>query len=137
MMKTTRKKLIAVSIISWGACLVTVLGAIFVSDDWTIGVPDLVGAASATLMASGVVIALLYAPGLFWLRRRQGGCRPALWFPLACALVFNAPIFLTTALMAGKSMVVAEAFIFMAAFLVLGAAFGLGFVWIYREETFP
>ena len=136
-MKTTQRKLIAVSFISWGACLVTILAAIFVSDDWTIGFPDLVGAASATLAASAVAIALLYAPGLFWLRRRQGGCRPVLWFPLACAVIFNAPIFLITAVMAGKSLVVTEAFIFMAAFLVLGAAFGLGFVWTYREETFP
>ena len=136
-MTTTRKKLIVVSFISWGACLLTVLGAIFISDDWTIGVPDLVGAASTTLVASAVVIMLLYVPGLFWLRRRQGGCTPALWFPLACALVFNAPIFLITALMAGKSMVVVEALIFVIAFLVLGTAFGLGFVWTYREETFP
>jgi hypothetical protein len=137
MMKTTRMKLITVSIISWAACLVTVLAAIFVSDDWTIGVPDLVGAASVTLVTAAVAIALLYAPGLFWLRRRQGGCKPVVWFPLASALVFNSPIFLITALMAGKSLVVAEAFIFMAAFLVLGAAFGLGFVWTYREESFP
>ena len=136
-MMTTRKKLIGVAFISWGACLITVLSAIFVSDGWTISVPDLLGAASSTLVASAVVIVLLYTPGLFWLKRRQGGCRPASWFPLACALVFNAPIFLITALMAGKSMVVVEAFIFMAAFLVLGAAFGLGFVWTYREESFP
>jgi len=137
MMKTTRKKLIVVSFIAWGACLVTVLAAIFVSDGWTIGVPDLIGAASATIVTSAVAIALLYAPGLFWLRRRQGGCKPVMWFPAASGVVFNSPIFLITALMAGKSLVVAEAFIFMAAFLVLGAAFGLGFVWTYREEAFP
>ena len=136
-MTITRRKLIAVSFISWVACLITVLAAIFVSDDWKIGVPDLVGAASVTLVASAVAIVLLYAPGLYWLKRRQGGCKPALWFPLACALVFNAPVFLITALMAGRSLVVVEAFIFMVAFLVLGTAFGLGFVWAHREETFP
>jgi hypothetical protein len=48
-MKTTRKKLIGVAFISWGACLSTVLSAIFVSDDWTISVRDLIGAASSTL----------------------------------------------------------------------------------------
>jgi hypothetical protein len=133
-MSTTRKKMIAVALCSWLACLMTVLAAIFVFDGWTLSIPDLIGATTVTLAASLLTIALLYAPGLFWLRRRQGGCEPAHWFPLSAALILNAPLFLISALMAGRSMVVTEAFIFMAAFVVLGATFGLGFVLVYRDE---
>lgn len=136
-MQKNRKKLIAVSAISWFACLATVMIAIFIVDGWTLSIPDLVGATSATLAASLLVIVLLYLPGLFWLRRRQGGCEPAIWFPLMSALVLNAPMFLITAIMAGRALVVAEAFIFMFAFIVLGAVFGFGFVWTYREGDFP
>ena len=136
-MKKSGKKLIVVWLISWLACLGTVLGAIFILDGGSLGVPDLVGATGATFVVSLVVVALVYIPGLRWLKRRLGGCSPAVKFPLMCGLVLNAPVFLITALMAGRALVVAEAFIFMVAFMVLGAAFGLGFVWTYREETFP
>jgi hypothetical protein len=135
-MEKSRKRLIGVAAISWFACLTTVLFAIFIIDGWALSVPDLLGATSATLAASFLVIVLLYLPGLFWLKRRQGGCEPAIWFPLMCALVLNAPMFLLTAIMAGRSLVVAEAFIFIFAFMVLGAVFGFGFVWTYREDTF-
>ena len=136
-MMTPRWKLLTVSILSWVACVATVLSAMLVLEAGRIAVPDIIGAASATFAGSLVVITLLYLPGLFWLRRRHGGCAPVLHFPLTCAFVLNAPIFILAAVMAGGASVVAEAIIFMAAFLVLGASFGFGFVWSYRNTNFP
>ena len=127
-------KLFVAAIVAWLACLSVVLAAVFVIDGWKLGVADLTGAAGATLLVSVFVITVLYTPGLFWLRRRMGGCSPAIRFPLMSALVLNAPIFLITALLAGKALVVIEAFVFAGGFIVLGAAFGLGFVWSCREN---
>jgi hypothetical protein len=133
-MAISNTKLLLAAIFAWVACLTTVLTAIFIIDGGTLGIPDLTGAAGATLLVSVFVITLLYIPGLFWLRRRMGGCSPAIRFPLMSSLVLNAPIFLITGLLAGRALVVTEAFVFVGGFIVLGAAFGLGFVWSCREN---
>jgi hypothetical protein len=83
-----------------------------------------------------VIFTVLYAPGLFWLRRRLKGCEPAIFFPLASALFLNAPLFMTLALMAGRKMVASEAILFASGFLTMGLMFGLGFIWSYRDKAF-
>ena len=55
---------------------------------------DIKGATITPLIVTALVFSLAYAPSLFWLRKRLGGCRPALVFPLASAIVLNLPVFL-------------------------------------------
>lgn len=96
---------------------------------------DLLGFGGMSLIASVFVFTVLYAPGLFWLRRRLRGCEPAILFPLASALFLNAPLFMLLALLAGRKMVASEAILFASGFLTMGLVFGLGFIWSYRDKT--
>jgi hypothetical protein len=105
----------------------------FIYDELSLA--DFVGFAGMSLIASVVVFTLLYAPGLFWLRRRLNGCEPAIFFPLAAALFLNAPLFMALALLAGRKMVASEAILFASGFLTMGLMFGLGFIWSYREKA--
>jgi hypothetical protein len=77
---------------------------------------------------------LAYAPSLFWLRRRLGGCRPVALFPVVSALVLNLPVFLIGILAIGRTLDAAEAFAFIGAFVLMGTAFGLAFVWKYQNR---
>ena len=132
-----RNKLIRIviaALASW-ASGVAVIAAIsyFVYDE--LSVADFLGFAGMSLIASAVVFTVLYAPGLFWLRRRLRGCEPAIFFPLASALFLNAPLFMALALLAGRKMVSSEAILFASGFLTMGLMFGLGFIWSYRDKA--
>jgi hypothetical protein len=96
---------------------------------------DVLGFGGMSLIASVFVFTVLYAPGLFWLRRRLRGCEPAILFPLASSLFLNAPLFMLLALMAGRKMVASEAILFASGFLTMGLVFGLGFIWSYRDKA--
>lgn len=88
-----------------------------------------------SLLISALLFSLAYAPSLFWLRKRLGGCRPAAVFPLVSALVLNVPVFLIGIFAIGRTLVVTEAFAFIGAFALMGTVFGLGFVWNYSDRT--
>lgn len=128
-------RIIIAALASWASGL-AVISAVsyFVYDELSLA--DFLGFAGMSLIASMVVFTVLYAPGLFWLRRRLKGCEPAIFFPLASALFLNAPLFMTLALMAGRKMVASEAILFASGFLTMGLMFGLGFIWSYRDKTF-
>jgi len=96
---------------------------------------DIKGATITSLIVTALVFSLAYAPSLFWLRKRLGGCRPALVFPLASALVLNLPVFLIGILAVGRTLAVSEALALISAFLLMGIAFGLGFVWNYQDRA--
>jgi hypothetical protein len=96
---------------------------------------DFIGIGVLSLVASLLVFFLLYTPGLLWLRRRLGECKPAIYFPLAAALPLNLPIFLLIGLLyqfAG-AFATGEAMLFLCQFMVAGAVFGAGFVWQYQK----
>jgi hypothetical protein len=46
-----------------------------------------------SLITVALIFSLAYAPALCWLRKQLGGCRPAVLFPLASAVVLNLPGF--------------------------------------------
>ena len=97
---------------------------------------DIKGVTVMSLIIAALLFSLAYAPSLFWLRNRLGGCRPAAIFPVASALVLNLPVFLIGILAIGRTLAPTEAFAFIGAFVLMGTAFGLGFVWNSRTERY-
>jgi hypothetical protein len=95
---------------------------------------DIKGATITSLLIAALLFSLAYAPSLFWLRKRLGGCRPAALFPVASALVINLPVFLIGILAIGRTLGPAEAFAFIGAFVLMGTAFGFAFVWNYQNR---
>lgn len=131
----TFMKLIAISIGSWLLGLAAILLTFLWIEGAGLSMADVKGAVVLSLIISALIFSLAYAPSLFWLRRRLGGCRPAAIFPVASALILNVPVFLIGILAIGRTLVATEAFAFIGAFILMGTAFGLGFVWNYQDRT--
>ena len=117
-------KLISISLVSW------LLGLLLLMSLF-----DINSATVTTLIVTALLFSLAYAPSLSWLRRRMGGCRPALVFPLASAVVLNLPVFLIEILAIGRTLAPADALACIVAFLLMGTVFGLGFVWNYQNTA--
>src|ERR1044071_3169103 len=117
-------KLISISLVSW------LLGLLLLMSLF-----DISSATVTSLIMTALLFSLAYAPALSWLRRRMGGCRPALLFPLASAIVLNLPVFLIQVLAIGRTLAPAEALACIGAFLLMGTVFGLGFVWNYQDAA--
>jgi len=96
---------------------------------------DIKGATFTSLVVAALLFSLAYAPSLFWLRRRLGGCKPAAIFPLVSALLLNLPVFLIAILAINRTLAPAEALAFIGAFILMGTTFGLGFVWNYQDRA--
>lgn len=126
-------KLISISLGSWLLGLSVLLLTFFVVEGETLTRTDIRSATITSLIIVALLFSLAYAPSLFWLRKRLGGCRPAALFPLASALVLNLPVFLIGILAIGRTLRTGEAFAFIGAFVLMGTAFGLGFVWKYQS----
>ncbi len=127
-------KLISISLGSWLVGLLALLLTFVVVGGESLTAADIKGATVTSLIVAALLFSLAYAPSLFWLRRRLGGCRPAVLFPLASALVLNIPVFLIGILAIGRTLAPAEAFAFIGAFVLMGTAFGLAFVWNYQNR---
>ena len=123
-----------ISLGSWLLGLSAMLLAFFL-EGATLSAADIKGATITSLIVAALLFSMAYAPSLCWLRKRLGGCRPILVFPLASALILNLPVFLIGILAIGRTLVVSEAFAFIGAFVLMGTAFGLGFVWNYHDRT--
>ena len=121
---TITMKLVAISLISWLLGLLLLLLTFSVNDTTV-----------TSLIMAALLFSLAYAPSLSWLRRRMGGCKPALLFPLASAVVLNIPVFLIEILAIGRTLAPAEALACIGAFLLMGTVFGLGFVWNYQDAA--
>lgn len=126
-------KLISLSLGSWLVGLLVLLLMFFIVDDEILGRAGIKGATITSLIIAALLFSLAYAPSLFWLRKRLGGCRPAVLFPFASALVINLPVFFIAILAIGRTLGTAEAFAFIGAFMLMGTAFGLAFVWNYQN----
>ena len=133
--KTNQMKLISISLGSWLLGLSAILLAFYVIEGENLSAADIKGVTAMSLIIAALLFSLAYAPWLFWLRKRLGGCRPAAIFPLASALVLNLPVFLIGILAIGRTLAPTEAFAFIGAFVLMGTAFGLGFVWNYQDRT--
>jgi uncharacterized membrane-anchored protein YitT (DUF2179 family) len=126
-------KLLSISLGSWLLGLSVLLLTFFLVEGETLSTADIKGATITSLIIAALLFSLAYAPSLFWLRKRLGGCRPAALFPLASAVVLNLPVFLIGILAMGRTLETAEAFAFIGAFVLMGTAFGLAFVWNYQN----
>ena len=127
-------KLISISFGSWLLGLSAIVLAFLVFNGESLSAADIKGATITSLIIAALLFSLAYAPSLFWLRKRLGGCRPAALFPLASAVVLNLPVFLIGILAIGRTLAPAEAFAFIGAFVLMGTAFGLAFVWNYQNR---
>jgi hypothetical protein len=127
-------KLVSISLGSWLLGLLAILFIFVVVEGESLSTADIKGATISSLIVAALLFSLAYAPSLFWLRKRLGGCRPAALFPLASALIINIPVFLIGILAIGRTLGAAEAFAFIGAFILMGTAFGLGFVWNYQNR---
>jgi len=128
-------KLVSLSFGSWLLGLMAILMTFYVAEGINLSGADVKGATVMSLIVAALLFSLAYAPSLFWLRRRLGGCRPVALFPLASALVLNLPVFLIGILAIGRTLAATEALAFIGAFVLMGTAFGLGFVWNYQDRT--
>jgi len=126
-------KLISLSLGSWLLGLSVLLVTFFLVDGESLTKAGLKGATITSLIIAALLFSLAYAPSLFWLRKRLGGCRPAAVFPVASALILNLPVFLIGILAIGRTLGTAEAFAFIGAFVLMGTAFGFAFVWNYQN----
>lgn len=123
---TNAMKLLSISLVSWLLGLLLLLST-FATDVNSVTV--------TSLIMTALLFSLAYAPSLSWLRRRMGGCRPAVLFPVASAVVLNLPVFLIEILAIGRTLALAEALSCIGAFLLMGTVFGLGFVWKYQDAA--
>jgi len=123
-------KLLSISIGSWLLCLLSILITFSIE-----GGKDLQGTTVSSLIIVSLLFSLAYAASLSWLRKRIGGCRPPLVFLLASAVVINLPVFLIQILAIGRTLAPAEALACIGAFLLMGAVFGVGFVWNYQDRA--
>ena len=121
-------KLISISLISW-------LFGLLVLSNFLIVDGQSISTTVISITMASLLFSLAYAPSLSWLRQRLGGCRPALLFPLASAVVLNTPVFLIEFLAIGRTLAPADALACIVAFLLMGTVFGLGFVWNYQNTA--
>ena len=118
-------KLVSISLVSW------MLGLLLILSQFT----EVNGARVTSLIMTALLFSLAYAPSLSWLRQRMGGCKPALLFPLASAVVLNIPVFLIEILAIGRTLQPSDALACIVAFLLMGTVFGLSFVWNYQNTA--
>ena len=121
-------KLVLMSLVSWLFSLL-ILSSFYIGDGKGLNVTV------TSMIMAALLFSLAYAPSLFWLRQRMGGCKPALLFPLASAVVLNTPVFLIEILAIGRTLAPADALACIVAFLLMGTIFGLGFVWNYQDAA--
>ena len=121
-------KLVLISLVSWLFGLL-ILSSVYVGDGHRLSVTV------TSMIMAALLFSLAYAPSLFWLRQRMGGCKPALLFPLASAVVLNIPVFLIEILAIGRTLAPSDALACIVAFLLMGTVFGLGFVWNYQDAA--
>jgi hypothetical protein len=120
-------KLVSISLVSW------LFGLLILSKFFLDG--QGLNVTVTSMIMAALLFSLAYAPSLFWLRQRMGGCKPALLFPLASAVVLNTPVFLIEILAIGRTLAPSDALACIVAFLLMGTVFGFGFVWNYQNTA--
>ncbi len=128
-------KLLSISRGSWLLALLLLLTTFSFLQNGSLSVTAVNSSTVTSLILSALLFSLAYAPSLSWLRKRMGGCKPAVLFPLASAIFLNIPVFLIGILAIGRTLAPLEAFFCIGAFLLMGTAFGLGFVWNYQDTA--
>jgi hypothetical protein len=124
-------KLALSALVSWLAGLAIIMASLRAGGE-PLSRADLFGFGSMSLALCFVMIALVYLPGLFLLKRRLAGVEPAVIFPLVAGVALNVPAFLALAYLSDRTLIPEEARAFALAALLAGVTFGLGFVWSQR-----
>lgn len=127
-------KLLFSAIVAWALGLVFIAATLYFSNggvDFT--TTDLMGFGVLAVVASGLMMLLLYLPGLYWLKRRRGAVTPRMSFVLLTGLFCNIPLFITLMILINRKMSLSEAIGFMVAFLIIGSVFGLGFTLVHNQ----
>ncbi len=127
-------KLLCLSLASWLVGLSVLLVTFVFVEGSNLSFVDVKSVTVASLIVTALVFSLAYAPSLFWLKKKLGGCRPAAVFPVVSAVILNLPVFLIGILAIGRTLMPAEAFAFIGAFVLMGTTFGLAFVWNYQNR---
>jgi hypothetical protein len=126
--------LLASAFVAWLTGLtVIVLSLYFQNNAVDFTLTDIMGFAVLFLLVSGIVMLVLYLPGLLWLKRRAAQTSPAR-FAVTSGVLLNLPLFILLAFLIGRKMVVSEALLFMLAFLLSGLVFGFGFFLVSRSR---
>ena len=128
-------KLFLNALIAWTLGLAAIAAVLYFSNggvDFTM--TDLTGFGVMAVVVSGLLMLVLYLPSLYWLRRRRGGVNRRIEFMLLAGLLCNVPIFIFLLALVNRKMVLSEALGFIATFLIIGSAFGLGFTLATDEQ---
>lgn len=124
-------RMFVTALIAWVVGLVLVSAILyFLNGGADFSFVDIAGFGGIIIIGSAIVLPVYYLPTLFWLRRKTS--RP-LSFALVAGLILNLPTLILFYLLIGRKMVASEAVLFMLAFLIMGAIFGLGFLWSERS----
>ena len=115
-------KLITISLCSWLLGLSIILLTFHAIEGANLSAADVKGATITSLIIAALLFSLLT-------HRLCSGCGSA------SAFVLNLPVFLIGFLAIGRTLAPAEAFAFIGAFILMGAAFGLAFVWNYQDRA--
>ena len=128
-------KLLLAFAAAWLAGLSVILTLLYFGNggsDFTL--TDFMGFGVLFVVASTILMLIVYLPGLFWLRRLS---QKRFLFPVFSGVLFNLPIFLLLAILSGRKMSPSEAFGFMLTFFVAGLVFGFAFVPAARGDEQP
>lgn len=123
-------KLLVIAVVSWMLGLAELLLP-FCFSDGRLNLTMLGAPALGALISAPLFFALLNASALYWLKRWQEGksASTVKGFSPAFALILNAPVFLLAAFLAGRTLPLERAILFMGVLVIVSIAFGLGFVW--------
>ena len=129
-------KLFLFAIAAWALGIVFIAATLYFSNggaDFTR--TDVMGFGVLSIVVSGLLMLVLYLPGLYWLKRRRGGVKPRINFMLLTGLLCNLPLFIVLLILVNRKMVLSEALGFIATFLIIGCVFGLGFTFVHHQQA--
>ena len=121
-------KLLLNAIVAWALGIAVIAALLYFTNDGAdFTITDLTGFGVMAIVASGLLMLVLYLPSLYWLKRRRGGVSRRLDFMLLTGLLCNLPLIILLLALVNRKMVLSEALGFILTFLIIGSAFGLGF----------
>ena len=127
-------KLLLNAVVAWALGLVFIAATLYFTNGGADFTPtDLMGFGVLAIATSGLLMLLLYLPGLYWLKRRRRALRPRVSFVLLTGLFCNIPLFITLITLINRKMSLSEAIGFILTFLIIGSVFGLGFTLVHNQ----
>lgn len=135
-MKMKLVKLLFNAVVAWALGIVFIAATLYFSNSGADFTPtDLMGFGVLAVVASGLLMLVLYLPSLYWLKRRRGGVKPRINFMLLTGFFCNLPLFITLMILINRKMSLSEALGFIVTFLIIGSVFGLGFTLVHNSTT--